>query len=106
MSDSSWKIKQLEHKVDRAFEHLINVIALAQTPWASWSQEDDMLFREAREYVQKHRKETREGKGEETGSGIIGESRESQNSKQAPNGVQEERLSLEKGSSKVDGPGE
>jgi hypothetical protein len=59
--------------------HLLRVVVLCQTPRETWTPEDTKAFREAREFVQKYREETGEGKREEAGSGAFGNTTEGTN---------------------------
>ncbi len=59
--------------MDEGFKHLLRVLGLCQTPRDSWADEDYRALREAREYVQKRRKEASESEEEEGSRATAGE---------------------------------
>lgn len=80
-----------------AFDHLIRVIGLCQTPRDSWSDEDSRLFREARAFVQKHRKGKSEGKRKEASGADLGERTTVKGDQEAQGVLSGEGLPVEEG---------
>ena len=89
-----------------AVQHLIRVIGLCQTPRESWTSEDTRAFREAREYVQKNREDSSEGKREETSSATPGEPAKQPDTGAPEGGVSGEGVSVEEGAERAPDPEE
>jgi hypothetical protein len=77
--------------------HLLRVVVLCQTPRETWTPEDTRAFREAREFVQRYREESGEGKREEANVGAFGHSTQESNAGQTQGRVCTEKLPVEEG---------
>jgi len=81
--------------------HLLRVVILCQTPREAWTPEDTRAFREAREFVQKHREETGEGKREETSAGAPGNITEGSNFDSTQGRIRAEGVPVEEGTERA-----
>jgi len=82
---------------NKALDHLIQVIGLAGLPREQWTAQDWQSLREAREFVQQHRKDISESKREEASGDSAGRARQPQGGEETEGGVREEGVPLEAG---------